>query len=157
MERVNFHVLVDATVHMPPRVQPTSIRTMTSSEAQQAGLTPATHEVPCRYKRTRAEAGHQCIPIAAISAAQPRAGREGVIVKNPGQVRATNKDKRSWSTDLDGSELVGKSFSFVKTERSVRTDPNSGLIASLKLMEDIGDAPENTYIRVPVDSVCGVD
>jgi hypothetical protein len=130
---------------------------MTSSEIQQAGLAPATHEVPCQFKRTRGEAGHQCIPIVAISAVTPRADQEGIVVKSSGKVRVTSPSKRSWSMELDGDRLIGKTFHFVKTERTVRTDPNLGLVASLKLTNDIGDVPKGTYVRVPKDNVCGFD
>ena len=160
--RIKFHIRVDESViRLPPRVKKTSIRTTITWEVPQTGLRPTINEIVCEFERSRSDGGQLCVPIVAITAVQPTAPHgelvDCIVILDPGDVTARNPDKRSWSVVLEGRGLIGRTFSFVKTERERRKDANSPLVASLILKEDIGNAPAGSYIRVRSDCVCGFD
>ena len=155
---VKFYVSILDTVRLPPRVQKTSIKTMFPAEVQTAGLNPLLHETACEFKRTRGDPGQQCFPHVAIATAPPRSKHDVVAVIAPTEpVKVSIREDLSLSVYLAGETLVGRIFTFVKTERKQRGNPNTELIASLRLKDDIHNAPSGSYIRIPVQYVCAID
>jgi hypothetical protein len=138
--------------------QKLTLRTMAPAEASAIGVQLDEYSVPCYYIRSRGDEGRALIPIAYLSARLPRMRDLGMVVKDPGNVKALDPAQKRWSVELEGSDVLGRIFKFARRDFADRNDTKSGrTIASLQVLEDFGEVPKGKFIRVPVECFCGIE
>jgi hypothetical protein len=138
--------------------QKTTLRTMTPDEARAINLRVDEHSVPCMYARTKGEISSRSIPVVFLSPRLPKMKAQGIVVKDPGRVTVKDPERKLWSLELDGSEIVGREFKFTRRDFADRNNTSAGrTIASLQVEKAFGEVPVDKFVRVPVDCFCGFD
>ena len=156
MHRYYFHVSCDSSFKLEG-IQSTTLMTITPAEARELKLKVDPHTVPCRYKRSRGGDGLKAIPVSLLSVRKPKMKGRAMVVKNPGAREVKDPACKRRKVVLKGEDVVGKVFRFQRKDPADRSDAACGEVASLLVTNAFGDVREGTFIRVPLDHVCGVD
>lgn len=80
------------------------------------------------------------------------------MVKAPDNAKATNWQKRGWSAEVSGRDLVGMLFGFSKADCAVPNGPSKGKVAILNFQDEFGESdnkiPAGSGLHVLIDCVC---
>ena len=158
MRTLNIFLRLGEGIMAVSEYQVLSMHMLTPTQFQHIGVFDTPGSIHCRYRHRKGELDHMTIPISNdIHVAQPRMRGLAMVVKDPGTIKVTNPQNKKWSGELVGSTIIGKLFKFLKKDLANRENRSDGFVAALQLRESIGDVPSGSFLRVPIDFVCGVE
>ena len=176
-EQCNLHVeCIDPT--LPSDVVKTSVKLVMFSELTDFQLQyykfDPDYEAIITYDCSRSRRYFKVVDVRTLKPMLPVTGDHAIVVKDSACVKATDPNRKSWSCDVTGSDLVGRVLEFkrmdwrlkmkkAERERRIEERKRKGLetpgeeeeqVASLRFIEPFGSVPAGAYIRIPLDCVC---